>query len=364
MTKEYYVLNPDRVSVLDVDVDIESARRGKVLARLREVYGQDRVAGVITFGTEQAKVALIDAARGLGLPPEDGLYFSSLVPKDRGKVRTLHQCYYGDEKEDMKPIPLFVQEMDKNPLLWKTAQKIAGLVSRIGSHAGGVIFVDEPFVESTSLMKTPDGLVVTAYDLHTVERMSLIKYDVLSVRGFDILHTCLDLLIKDNLIEQKATLKETYENAIGIYKIERDNPEMWKMIWEHKVLNLFQMKEASGTRGIALSRPQSVEDLAHLNSIIRLMGQEKGGGQPLDKFMRFKTDISLWYKEMQDWGLTEKEQKLLEPYLLNSYGICESQECFMLLVQIPECGGFNLEFADRLRKSIAKFLANKKEIFY
>lgn len=353
-TFSWRFLNPDRVSVLDVDVDIESARRGKVLARLREVYGQDRVAGVITFGTEQAKVALIDAARGLGLPPEDGLYFSSLIPKDRGKVRTLHQCYYGDEKEDMKPVPLFVQEMDKNPLLWKTAQKIAGLVSRIGSHAGGVIFVDEPFVESTSLMKTPDGLVVTAYDLHTVERMSLIKYDVLSVRGFDILHTCLDLLIKDNLIEQKATLKETYENAIGIYKIERDNPEMWKMIWEHKVLNLFQMKEASGTRGIALIKPKSVDELATLNSAIRLMAPDKNAEQPLETWAKYRQNINIWYQEMRDYGLTEEEITWLANYPAITEGIAESQEALMLLVQEPRLGGNSLNFADKCRKALAK----------
>jgi DNA polymerase-3 subunit alpha len=84
------------------------------------------------------------------------------------------------------------------------------------------------------------------------------------------------------------------------------------------------------------------------------MAQEKGGEQPLNKYARFKNDISLWYKEMKDYGLTKEEQELLKDVLGISYGMCESQERFMQLVQIPECGGFDLNFADSLRKAIAK----------
>ena len=114
------------------------------------------------------------------------------------------------------------------------------------------------------------------------------------------------------------------------------------------------MEKQSGVQGIALTRPESVDDLAVLNSVIRLMAQEKNAEQPLNKYARFKEDISLWYDEMDRYGLTEEEMKLLEPLLKSSYGICESQEKFMSLVQLPECGGFNLGWADRLRKSIAK----------
>ena len=114
------------------------------------------------------------------------------------------------------------------------------------------------------------------------------------------------------------------------------------------------MEKQSGIQGISLTHPQSVDDLATLNSVIRLMAQEKGAEQPLNKYARFKKDISLWYDEMDSYGLTKAEQKLLEPIIQISYGICESQERFMQLVQLPECGGFNLTWADSLRKSIAK----------
>ncbi len=181
---------------------------------------------------------------------------------------------------------------------------------------------------------------------------------MLSVEAIDKIQICIDLLTEYGYITKYPTLRETYEKCIGIYELDRTSPEMWQMVLEHKINSLFQMEKQSGITGIALTKPQSVEDLAHLNSIIRLMAQEKGAETPLNKYARFKEDISLWYKEMDEYGLTKEEQKLLEPYLLGSYGICESQEGFMQLVQIPECGGFDLNFADKLRKAIAKFLAS------
>ena len=176
----------------------------------------------------------------------------------------------------------------------------------------------------------------------------------MSVEALDKIHNCLDLLLKYGYIEDKGNLKATYENVIGIYNLERDDPKMWRMVHEHKILSLFQMEKQSGVQGIALAKPQSVDDLATLNSVIRLMAPEKGAEQPLHKFARFKNNINEWYQEMRDYGLTQQEQDLLKPILLPSSGLCECQEGLMTLVQMPECGGFDLTWADKLRKSIAK----------
>ena len=353
-TYSWRFLNPDRVSVLDIDTDIEGSKRATVLAALRQKYGLDRVANVVTFGTEGSKSAIQTAARGLGIDNDVSLYISSLIPADRGKTRTLKQCYYGDADEGFAAIPLFVQQMNQYPELWEVAQKVEGLVCRVGEHAGGVIFVDEPFTNSTALMKVPNGDTVTQFDLHDCEDASLIKIDLLSVEALDKMHVCLDLLCDQGYIDRYNTLKETYDKYLGIYNIEREDPRMWNMVWNHEIQALFQMEKQSGIQGIALTRPESVDDLAVLNSVIRLMAQDKGAEQPLNKYARFKEDITLWYDEMDKYGLTEAEMKLLEPLLKSSYGICESQEKFMSLVQLPECGGFNLGWADRLRKSIAK----------
>ena len=354
-TYSWRFLNPERVSVLDVDFDISGLKRNQVLKGFRKKYGEDRIANVVTFGTEKSKSAILTAARGLGIDVDIAQSISALVPSDRGMIRSLDQCMYGDKANGFKSIPEFVKVMTKDyPELWEIAHRIEGLICRMGIHAGGVIFVDEDFEESTALMRAPDGTIVTQFELHDAEKVSLIKYDALSVEAADRIQTCLELLIKYGYVKKESTLKETYEKILGVYNIERDNPKMWEMVWNHEILNLFQMEQQSGIQGIELTHPKSVDDLATLNSIIRLMAQEKGSETPLEKYAKFKNNISLWYKEMEKYGLTEKEQKLLIPILETSYGICESQERFMTLVQLPECGGFDLNWADRLRKSIAK----------
>ena len=359
-TFRWRFLNPDRVSVLDVDFDIEGGRRDQVLDKFRKVYGEDRVANVATFRTEKSKSAILTAARGLGIDVDIAQYVASLIPADRGQLRTLAQCMYGDDENEWVPIKQFQIEMNQNyPDLWNVAQKIEGLICGSGIHAGGVIFVDEPFTESTGLMRAPDGTICTQFDLHDDEAVSLIKYDALSVEAMDKIHNCIDLLCDYGYAERKSSLKETYESIIGIYKLERDNPDMWKMVWNHEIGSLFQMEKQSGIQGIAALHPTSVDDLATLNSVIRLMAQEKGGEIPTEKLARFKANPHLWDEEMDKWGLTGEEKDLLHNELDTSYGICESQEGFMQLVQRKECGGFNLTWADRLRKSIAK--KNPKE---
>ena len=163
-------LNPARVSVLDVDIDIEGGRRAQVLNHFREVYGSDRVANVLTLGTEKSKSAILTAARGLGIDVDIASYLASMIKSERGIMQTLDQTFYGDEENGILPNKKFVEEMTQNyPELWKVAHKIEGLICRTGIHAGGVIFVDEPFENSTALMRAPDGTIITQYDLHDAE---------------------------------------------------------------------------------------------------------------------------------------------------------------------------------------------------
>ena len=172
-TFSFRFLNPARVSVLDIDTDIEGGRRQQVLQHLRNVYGEDRVANVITFKTEKSKSAIQTVCRGMNVDIDDARYLSSLIPEERGATYTLSQAFYGDKENGIKSSPMFVKEMTENfPEVWKMAQKIEGLICGYGVHAGGVIFVDEPFANSTALMKAPDGTVITQFDLHKAEEVS------------------------------------------------------------------------------------------------------------------------------------------------------------------------------------------------
>ena len=354
-TKRWRFLNPERVSVLDVDIDIEGGRRAEVLKNFRKIYGEDRVANVLTLKTEKSKSAIQTACRGLGIDNDIAAYLSSFIQADRGQLRTLKQTFYGDPDNGMSASSQFRIEMEENyPEVWRVAQGIEGLINGCGIHAGGVIFVDEPFTESTALMRAPKGEIITQFDLHDAEATGLIKYDILSVEALDKIHNCIDLICEYGYEKAEPTLKETYEKIIGIYNLERDNPDMWKMCWEHKVMSLFQMEKQSGISGIAAMKPTSVDDLAILNSAIRLMATEKGGEMPVNKLARFKAHPDDWDYELRKYGLGAEAKEILEPVLDVSYGLCIAQEQFMQLVQLPELGGFDLTWADKLRKSIAK----------
>ena len=348
-------LNPQRASVLDIDTDIEGGKRAQVLQHLRDVYGEDRVANVATFRTEKSKSAIQTAARGLGIDVDIAQYISSLIPADRGQLRSLDQCMYGDEEHGWKPISQFVNEMTENyPELWTVAHGIEGLICGSGIHAGGVIFVDEPFTNSTALMRAPDGTICTQFELHDAEAASLIKMDLLSVEAMDKIHNCIDLLCEYGYAERKPTLKETYESIVGIYGLERDDPKMWDMVWNHKITSLFQMEKSSGVNGIALAHPASVDELAVLNSVIRLMAPDPGAEQPLNMWARYRKDLDEWIEEMRNYGLTEDQIEWLKNNNAITSGICESQEGLMSLIQDDNLGGNSLSFADKCRKAIAK----------
>ena len=267
--------------------------------------------------------------------------------------------YYGDEENGIEPNQTFINELKKYPKLWEVASRIEGLICGVGIHAGGVVFKDEDFTKSSALMRAPDGTIITQFELHDLEDVSEIKMDLLSVEAADKIHTCLDLLVEQGYVKRKETLRETYESVLNVYKINRDDKKMWDMIQNHEVVSLFQMEQQSGVRGIALTHPRNVDELAVLNSVIRLMATEKGAESPLDKYARFRSKPNDWDREMIQYGLGENERLILHRELDISNGMSITQEQFMQLVQLPECGGWDLQWADRLRKSIAK--KNPKE---
>lgn len=172
-TYSFRFLNPERVSVLDVDLDIEGGKRPQVYSALQETYGADRVSKVLTIRTEKSKSALLTACRGLNVDPDEAAYLASFIKADRGTARTLAQTFYGDVEEDIPADKKFQELMtQKYPKVWEVAQYIEGLCCGVGSHAGGVIFYDEPITKSTALMCTSNGDVCTQFDLHTCEDVS------------------------------------------------------------------------------------------------------------------------------------------------------------------------------------------------
>lgn len=178
--------------------------------------------------------------------------------------------------------------------------------------------------------------------------------DLLSTKALSKIRTCIDLICDYGYAETGSTLRETYENIIGIYNLDRTSPEMWKMIHEGRITSIFQMEKTSGVQGIKLTKPESVEDLATLNSVIRLQAPERGMEQPLDKYTRFREHPEQWEVEMDRYGLSEDEKELMHEMFDHSNGISAQQEDLYQIILEPRIAGFSFGEADKLRKIVAK----------
>lgn len=361
-------MNPERASVLDVDIDVESTKRNRVIAALQAIYGEDKVVRVSTFKTEKAKSAILNAGRGLGIDIDTTRYIASLVGSERGIQHTLQDMYHGNIEKELKPSHAFISEVNKYPKLWSVAQRIEGLINGVGIHAGGIIILDEPLTNRCAVMTTTKGVPVSSFDLHDAEKTGLIKIDLLATEGLSKIRTTLDLLIEYDQIDPEPTLKETYEKIVGIYNIERHDPKMWEMVWNNEIISLFQMEQQSGIQGIALAKPKSLEDLATINSVMRLMASERGAEQPLNKYARFRENPTAWDQEMIRYGLNTEERTLLHSMLDYSSGICAHQEDLYVLLTHKDIAGWSLGKADQVRKAVARknpadFAALEQEFF-
>ena len=363
-------LNPERVELGDVDIDLAPSKIQKIFSAIREERGELGLVQVCTYGTEGTKNAILTACRGYrsddypqGIDVDDAQYISSLVPVERGFLWSLDELVHGNPEKERKPQTLFINEVKKYPGLLEIMMGIEGLVCRRGSHASGVILFDENIYDSAAVMRTPSGALVTQWDLHAQEAAGSVKYDFLLTNVQDIIIQTLELLQKDKLIEQDLSLRELYNKYLHPSVLPKADEKMWEALSNNKVVNCFQFDSAVGAQAARKIQPHSPLEMADANGLMRLMTAERGAETPLDKYVRFKNDISQWYKEMDRAGLTKDEQKFLEPYFLKSYGVPPSQEQMMMMLMDENICAFSLGEANAARKIVGKFLPSKKEIF-
>lgn len=159
---------------------------------------------------------------------------------------------------------------------------------------------------------------------------------------------------EDGVIEPELSLREVYDKYFhpSILPIEED--KYWKALHENSVLNIFQFDSDVGSQAAKRIKPSSILEMSDANGLMRLMTAEKGEETPMDKYIRFKNNINLWYKEMRSYGLTEAEQQTLKPYFLKSHGVPPSQEQLMMILMDPDICGFTLAEANDARKIVGK----------
>ena len=342
---------PD-ISALDIDIDVTSTKKNFIFDRMRAFFGEKQVIQVCTFGTEKAKSAIQTACRGLGIDSDVGLYLGSFVPIERGDMWTLKECIYGDEEKDRKPVTQLINEIAQYPKLLETALKIEGLINKRSIHAGGVLVLNDEYTKLNAMMKAPNGKPITQFNLDDSQACGAIKFDILTIEGADKIQECMNLLLEYNEIQWQGTLRKTYDKYFHPEVINKENPELYKMIGEDKIVDLFQFSTQLGQAVVKKAQPKNLIELVSLNSLMRLMSD--GEEQPIDTFIRYKNDISLWYDEMREHGLTEEESAIFEKYLLVLNGISDTQESVMQMAMDDAIAGFTIKEANYLRKSIAK----------
>lgn len=354
----YRHLNAERVSWPDVDVDTSARNRPKIIKRLQEVFGEDNILNICTFKTETSKAALKTVCRGLDIQVEEAGYLSSLVPVERGKQWSLHDCFYGNESEDRKPIHELVNEIKKlsqeyNVDLKEHALMIEGLISGLSVHASGVYIFKNGYLAQNSLMKTPRGDNVTCWEMADSDWCGGLKYDSLTTECQDKLEVCVESLIKYGKINWQGSIRSTYNTYLHPDVLNYDDQTMWDECSNGQIIDLFQFVTPVGGQCIRKIKPHNIYELANANSLMRITVD--GNEQPVDKFLRYKQDRSLWDSELAEYGVTKpNELKALKEELDYCYGVPSAQEDVMQTLMRPEISKFSLADADGARKIIAK----------
>ena len=355
-------LNKERLELPDIDIDIAPSVRPKIFEKIREKDGELSLVQVCTFGTMTSKSAVQSACRGYrtedfpdGIDTDIAKYMTSLIPQERGFVWSISDTVYGNAEKNRKPVLRFIDEVNKYPGLLEIILKIEGCISRRGTHASGVLFLekDHEFDEG-AIMRSPDGSLVTQYDLHMAEACGAVKYDLLVTEIQDIITQTIKILQEHNEIDPNLSLREAYNKYIAPNKLPLKDPQLWKDLAFKYIPHKFQFDSLVGNETVKLLQPQAPNEMADANSIMRLMAPEGWDETPSQRYARMKNDISYWYDEMNEFGLTNEEQKQLEKHYLPVYGSPCQQEQLMLILMDENICNFTLKEANNARKIVAK----------
>lgn len=329
-------LNPDRISLPDIDVDFDDDGRADVLRYVTDKYGEEKVAHIITYGTMAAKSALKDVARVVDLPLPESNRLTKLIPRHMPEVNgkelkcTLKNCYeYLDD---------FKNELHShNPQILDTlkyAKALEGNVRNIGVHACGVIICRDDITDwvpvSTANDKEEGKLLVTQYEGRVIEETGLIKMDFLGLKTLSIIKEALN------------NIKVTRGIDIDIEKIPIDDPKTYKLYCEGRTIGTFQFESPGMQKYLRELQPTTFEDLIAMNALYR--------PGPMDYIPDF---ISRKHGETP----IVYDIPVMEKYLKDTYGVTVYQEQVMLLSRL--LANFTRGESDTLRKAMGKKLIDK-----
>ncbi len=315
-------LNPERISMPDIDIDFNDERRDEVIAYVSRKYGAGHVAQIITFGTLAAKAAVRDVGRALDVPPGDVDRIAKLIPGQPGT--TLESA--------MAAVPQ-LRESAEHPAtrdLIAMALKVEGMPRHASTHAAGVVIAGRPLTDYVPLQAGSEAAPLTQYSMENVEAVGLLKMDFLGLRTLSILERTLNWI------------RESEGTDIDFRAIADDDPATYEMLGRGDTTGIFQLESSGMRRVLRELKPSTFEDIVSVLALYR-----PGPMEFIPQFIRGKH------------GLAEVEypHSSLEPILKDTHGIIVYQEQIMQIAS--SMAGFSLGEADLLRRAVSK---KKREI--
>lgn len=310
-------LNPERIQVPDIDTDFTDIRRDEVVAYVREKYGEDRVAQIITFGTMAARAAIRDTTRALGQPYSAGDQIAKLIPFNTSLGEALKTV------DELKQ--LYGRNADVKKII-DNAIKLEGTARHSSVHACGLVIAPEPLTNFLPLQRAPgETQIITQFEMHSVEDIGILKMDMLGLKNLTIIEKTLRLI------------KENKGEDIDIKKIPLDDPAAFKPFQLGETTGIFQFESQGMRRYLKELKPTELEDIIAMVSLYR--------PGPMDLIPTYinrkfgKETVSYLHPR-------------LKPILEKTYGIGIYQEQMMRIAR--DLAGFSLPEADTLRKAIGK----------
>ena len=312
-------LNPERVSMPDIDVDFCVNRRGEVIDYVNRLYGHDHVAQIVTFGTMAARGAVRDVARALAISYAEADTVAKLIPNGPGALNiTLDEAIALS-----KPLRELQEKDPQVARLLETAKALEGMPRHASTHAAGVVITEKPVYDYVPLA-TNDESVVCQYQMTTLEELGLLKMDFLGLRNLTVL-------------EDAAKMVRKTQPGFRVEDIPEDDAESFRMIADGHTSGVFQL-ESTGMTGVCTQlRPRSIEDITAVIALYR--------PGPMDSIPRFIE----WSQHPEK---VSYKHELLRPILAVTYGCIVYQEQVIQIFQ--QLAGFSLGQADMIRRAMSK----------
>lgn len=312
-------LNPERISMPDIDIDFDDRNRQRVIEYVIEKYGKSNVAQIITFGTMAARGVLRDVARAVDVPLAEADRIAKMVPK---RLNVTLQAAL-EEVPEMKALE--TSPNSSLQALIRHAQELEGLVRQPGIHAAGVVITPRPLVELVPVYKSSRDEIATQFDKDWIEKIGLLKMDFLGLTTLTILQDALKLVESNHLVR------------IDLDRIPLDDETTFQLFWRGDTIGIFQFESQGMTEYMKQLKPTSIEDLIAMNALYR-----PGPMEFIKKYIERKHG-----REVVDCYHPD-----LEPILLPTYGVIVYQEQVMQVAQV--LAGFSLGKADVMRRIMSK----------